>query len=135
MQESESQFKVVDRRRFTDEGEARSDAEDVVASQPMAEPEFQADSDEPEHGPMSFSIFIQTLAQQALLAMGLIAWPDSGKTEVRLDHARETIDVLAMLYEKTNGNLTPDEQRLFETILYELRLTFVDLLQGGKSGA
>jgi hypothetical protein len=67
--------------------------------------------------------------------MGLIAWPDSGKTEVRLDHARETIDVLAMLYEKTNGNLTPDEQRLFETILYELRLTFVDLLQGGKSGA
>jgi hypothetical protein len=72
------------------------------------------------------------LAQQALMSMGLIPWPDTGLTKASLDHARETIDILTILHEKTKGNLTASEQRFFDSVLYELQVTFVELLKGGS---
>jgi hypothetical protein len=60
--------------------------------------------------------------------MGLVTEPGSGKT-IEPDGllARQTIDTLEMLREKTRGNLDPEETMLFENLLYELRLRFVEL--------
>ena len=63
------------------------------------------------------------------MAMGLIPWPETGLIEARLGHAQETIDILSILHEKTKGNLSIEEKQLFDTILYELRMTFVQVLQ------
>ncbi len=123
-------FKVVDRRRFDDEGEARegTQAEAVKETEkislPVPEPEADASA-----GPLTFSVFIQGLAHQTLMAMGLIPWPETGLIEARLEHAQETIDILSILHEKTKGNLSIEEKQLFDTILYELRMTFVQVLQ------
>jgi hypothetical protein len=115
----ESGFKVVDRRRVDESGESRETTE----ARPTADP---------AQGPITFSLFLQSLGHQCLMSMGIIPWPD-GETRQNLDHARETIDVLSILHEKTTGNLTASEQRFFDSVLYELRVTFVKLLEG--SGA
>jgi hypothetical protein len=82
-------------------------------------------TDVPMESP-NFSIFIHSMAQQALMGLGLAPWPDSGSVEARLDVAREMIEILAMLQEKTKGNLTPDEERLVTTLIYELRMVYVE---------
>lgn len=132
-EKKDSGFKFVDKRRFDEEGESR-DVEAKEEPQPVSQPEEQRhDSSEeaPEYGPITFSLFVQSLAQQAVMSMGLIPWPDSGEVRANLDHARETIDILTILHEKTKGNLTASEQQFFDSILYELRLTFVEILKGG----
>ncbi len=120
-EQPEPAFKVVDRRRSNVEAESEPQAKSAAAEPTKAATLPQID----------FSIFIQSLAHQALMGMGLVPWPDSGLVEPRLEQARETIDVLALLREKTKGNLTPDEERMFETLLYELRVVFVQAMQGG----
>lgn len=77
---------------------------------------------------IDFSTFILSLATTALYQMGLLAEPGSGQ-KMQPDRllARQTIDTLEMLHEKTRGNLDADEEKLFESLLYELRLRFVEL--------
>ena len=64
------------------------------------------------------------LAKIALLHLGEAETQAAGTATVDLPAARELIDILGMLHEKTSGNLTPDESRLLETLLYELRMDF-----------
>lgn len=135
---NESGFKFVDRRRFDESGEARETASEVKEVEAPKPPEASKEetandqaANDPTQGPITFSLFLQSLAQQALMSMGLIPWPDTGETQPNFDHARETIDILTILHEKTKGNLTASEQRFFDTVLYELRVTFVELLKGG----
>ncbi|MDD5775027.1 MAG: DUF1844 domain-containing protein [Candidatus Omnitrophica bacterium] len=68
-----------------------------------------------------FSFFISSLAMQASIALGSIAHPITGKVEPNLPHAKLIIDTLAMLKEKTAGNLTTDEDSLLDKFLYGLR--------------
>lgn len=141
--ESEKQgFKVVDRRRFDESGDVREDGDDAQGV-PQAQSEqlkseasaTTEESDEPaekaqgEPTPITFSLFVQTLAHQSMMSLGLIPWPDSGLTKTNLQHAKETIDVLGILQEKTKGNLDDSEQRLIDTVLYELRMTFMKVLE------
>lgn len=75
--------------------------------------------------PMDFTHFCLSLAGSALINLGDAASPESGKTEADLNMARQTIDILAMLEAKTQGNLTEDESRLLSTVLYDLRMRFL----------
>ncbi len=69
---------------------------------------------------------ILSLHAGAMQHMGKVASPFTGKIERDLNAARHTIDMLDMLKRKTDRNLTADEQRLLDHVLYELRLNFVD---------
>ncbi|QJA06744.1 DUF1844 domain-containing protein [Thermosulfurimonas marina] len=77
--------------------------------------------------PVTFSTFILSLNATALIHLGEIPHPETNRKEVNLTLAKHTIDTLDMLKEKTRGNLSPDEERLLESILYELRLRFIKL--------
>ena len=73
-------------------------------------------------------MFLQSLAQQGLMQMGLIPWPH-GQRELALEQARDTVDILEMLKAKTRGNLTAEEQQLMDTVVYELKMSFVEVQQ------
>jgi len=72
-----------------------------------------------------FKFFITTLTLQASIALGHIANPSTGKTEKDPVQAKFLIDTLAMLKEKTQGNLTKEETDLLENLLYELRVVYL----------
>jgi hypothetical protein len=85
----------------------------------------------PGHGPMpelSLERFLQSLYMNALLQMGAVA-PEGQQPRVDLLGARQTIDLIALLAEKTKGNLTPEEERFVSTALFELRMTFLEVTQ------
>ena len=77
---------------------------------------------------IDFSTFLLSLSTTALYQMGLVPDPESGQTATP-DHtiARQAIDTLVMLREKTRGNLEEEEDKLFESLLYELRMHFLKL--------
>lgn len=151
-EEKKSAFKVVDRRRFTDDGDQRTGPDvptgDPVRKDPpppaakpapaLATPDAVAGDDAapaprpaPPPGPesgISISMFLQSLAQQGLMQMGLIPWPH-GQRELALEQARDTVDILEMLKAKTAGNLTAEEQQLMDTVVYELKMSFVEVQQ------
>ena len=76
--------------------------------------------------PASFASLINSVMTQALFYLGELA-PQGGEPMVNLDMARHQIDTLAVLEEKTKGNLSDDEQRLLDTALYETRNRFVSV--------
>jgi hypothetical protein len=149
-EEKKIAFKVVDRRRFTDDGDQRS-GPDVPTSDPVrvdptpapkptpapaptaASSEAPAAANaapqppEPE-GALNFSMFLQSLAQQGFMQLGLIPWPH-GQRELALEQARDTIDILEVLKRKTKGNLDPKEQELMDGVVSELKLGFVEVQQ------
>jgi len=77
---------------------------------------------------IDFSTFVLSLGTSALYQMGVVLHPESGeRTEADPLLASHTIDTLEMLHEKTLGNLDAEEKKLFEGILYELRMRYVEL--------
>jgi hypothetical protein len=80
-------------------------------------------SDEPR---ISFTAFVMSLATTAAVHFGDVADPATGKTEANLAAAGQMVDILSMLQDKTQGNLTADESELVETLLYELRMRYVE---------
>ncbi len=76
-----------------------------------------------------FSSLVMMLGQSALLHMGKLVNPATGKAEAHLDYAQDAIDTLDMLEAKTRGNLDADEARLLKTTLSSLKLTYVETLQ------
>lgn len=74
---------------------------------------------------MTFSLFVFSLNSSALLHLGLIEHPETKKAEKNLPLAKQTIDILGLLAEKTKGNLTSDEENLLQHVLHDLRLLFV----------
>jgi len=74
---------------------------------------------------INFSTFILSLNSSALVHLGIQTDPTSGSSSENLLLAKQTIDILAMLDEKTKGNLSEDEKRLLTHILYELRMLYV----------
>ena len=134
-------FRVTDRRRFSDEGEARDVDE---TPEPGAAPDAPAP---PEPGaalprgadlgleePVSFSTFVLGLSTQALLHLGEIEDPAIGRLERDLAAAKHVIDILGILKDKTRGNLEQAEERLLEAVLYDLRMKYVELVRGSKEG-
>ena len=113
--ESKPGFSVTDRRSFAADGEAK------------AEPAAKGQgADAAESPPVDFHTFVLSLGTSALMHLGEIEHPDTGKPEKNLPLAKQAIDVLAMLRDKTKGNVTPPEETLLDNLLYDLRMRFVD---------
>ena len=73
-----------------------------------------------------FHTFVLSLGSSALLHLGEIENPNDGVSQKDLPLAKHTIDILVMLEEKTKGNLTSAEEKLIESLLYDLRLRYVE---------
>jgi hypothetical protein len=130
-------IKVKDKRRFNPDGTLREDTgEASEASDPVEEatdaPPDAASEPTPEPTPepvplpaIDFPGFVLSLGQSALIDLGAAPHPDSNEIHKDLRQARQTIDILAMLADKTKGNLNDAEDKLLSGLLYQLRLTFV----------
>jgi hypothetical protein len=77
--------------------------------------------------PADFTTHAASLATQALIFMGAIANPITGKADIDFDQARYIIDTLGMLRDKTKGNLTADEQETIDNVLGELKLVWLQV--------
>jgi hypothetical protein len=83
----------------------------------------------PSDLPVTFSTFLLGLSTQALLHLGEIPNPASGQVETDLIAAKQVIDILGILETKTRGNLDQAEQGLVESVLYDLRIRYVEIAQ------
>jgi hypothetical protein len=145
MSEEEKGFVVKDRRFFTEEdketeaGDEKAqtqpstdeDAQSAPATEKTREPEApepsktDASEEQPQFPEINFPTFIVSLNASALLHLGAIEDPTTGQKTKNLPMAKQTIDILSMLEEKTAGNLNNEEKNLLKNILYDLRLMYV----------
>jgi len=77
----------------------------------------------------SLKTFLSGIAGQVLINLGLFENPATGERERDLEQAKYSIDLIAILQDKTRGNLTDEEDKLFKTILYDLRMRYVEACQ------
>ena len=134
MSEEKSSFTIKDRRIFatgTEEvpkEESKEKAEEKSKELPKEE-SVSAEEQKTEskvHLPeINFPTFIFSLNASALLHLGVIDDPATGKKVKNLPLGKQTIDILGMLEEKTKGNLSKEEENLLKNILYELRIIYV----------
>lgn len=114
----------AEKERLEKEKAAQAKPEAGTAA-PSATAEQTAPPHQREFPPATLSVLITTLATQAMVLLGQIPNPLTGKAEIDLPQAKHFIDSLAMLDEKTAGNRTPDESRLLDNLLHELRMAYV----------
>ena len=119
-------FVIKDRRSFDEQGEPKEKepAEEAVKEEPKKE----APQEEPATPPLpevNFSSLILSLSSTAFLHFGEIPDPGTGEKKKDLALAKHVIDTIAMLREKTEGNLAEEETQLIENILTELRMRYV----------
>lgn len=129
-------FKVQDRRRFSETGEARPEAGGNETAQAAGEsasrpPEethrHETEPERPDQVPeLNFAAFVISLSTQALAHLGEIPDPVERAVRVDLDAARQMIDILVILRDKTKGNLDSAENALLENALYDLRMKYVE---------
>jgi hypothetical protein len=136
MAEDDTGFKVADRRIFTAEGELRDAGAEPppldqnVSSKPSSQILGQPET--AEELPMDFQALVFSLSTAALLQLGLAPNPATNKVEKDLPAAKQTISILEVLQDKTKGNLTSEEARLLEECVYDLKMSYVRLVQHGK---
>jgi Domain of unknown function (DUF1844) len=146
----EDSFRVIDRRPFTSEGELRPD---VVAEQEKeshreevkevakananaaaagagagAEKAAVPAADTPKKSP-AFENLIRMIGSNAAMVLGAYADPRTGQPVIDPDAARELIDMLDALHEKTKGNLAPEEDSLLLDLLGKLKMTYLEISQ------
>jgi hypothetical protein len=145
--DKEETFKITDRRMFNPDGtlrgeepeevkpkkqkrpeEAAHETADNVVSFPgggQEAPDWSQYGSSPDFPAPTFSGFMNMLGVEAAMHLGLIENPMGGGPTVDIEAARHLIDTIAMLQEKTTGNLTAEETALLESMLSELRMQFV----------
>jgi hypothetical protein len=84
-------------------------------------------------GPAGFADILNLLVMQAMAGLGMLAAPGGQPLPPNLEMAKHFIDLLQVLEDKTKGNLTPEEKGLLDQVLYEMRMTFVQIA-GGATG-
>jgi len=157
----EESFKVIDRRPFTADGELRkevveqerreqesaeaarktaagaktpnaagsAEAKGAPAVSAGASPPAAAEAPAPSR---SFQMLVDFLARNAAALLGGYADPTTGQTLLDLEGAREVIDMLDALHEKTHGNLAPDDDRLLLEVLGSLKLSFLEMTKAAS---
>ena len=133
MSEDEQGFVVRDKR-----GRSAAPEEPATSStEPSAEPESQASvtssESSPPAPPLTFSSFVFSLGTSSLMLMGESLDPQQPSPPVNLPQAKEIIDILSMLEEKTKGNLTSEEASVLGDMLYTLRMKYVSATSGVSS--
>jgi hypothetical protein len=134
--EGKKDFVVKDRRIFA-EGKLDAEEKEEKESPPVDE-EKAAETDETSQEPtaetqepplqfpeINFATFVASLNASTLLHLGAIEDPSSGTKNKNLPLAKQTIDILSMLQEKTSGNLSEEEENMLKNILYDLRIMYV----------
>lgn len=155
--QEEVTFKVTDRRKFNPDGSLKEGVEiepetpkpvaEPPVHEPKSEPAIAAIEEEPiavagdeaeEDGendipgaedPASFVNFLSTLATNAAAALGAVPHPATGQRSLDLDTGKYWLDVLAMIRDKTKGNLHAQEARLLEGLLADLRMQYVTMVR------
>lgn len=120
-------FTVTDRRSFSEGGDARiREDPPTPPANDAAAPGTPPASGAPTLPTVDFHTFVLSLGSSALLHLGELEHPEVGAPQIDLPLAKHTIDILVMLEEKTRGNLTPAEEKLIGSLLYDLRLRYVE---------
>ena len=141
-QKHEDSFRVIDRRPFTSEGELRKEVveeqerearQEAKKSPPTAQESQKAPAAAPASDPpqrlSAFENLVRMLGQNAAMVLGAYADPRTGQPMIDPDAARELIDMLDALQQKTKGNLAPEEENLLLDLLGKLKLTYVEINQ------
>ena len=139
-------FRVIDRRPFTSEGELRKDVVEEhereakveaakAAPAPAEKAKDPAPSAEAPPRNAAFENLVRMLGQNAAMVLGAYADPRTGQPVVDPDAARELIDMLDALHEKTKGNLAPEEDNLLLDLLGKLKLTYLEINQAVETQA
>ncbi len=129
-------FIIKDKRMFAEGDPEKQDQEETEESAKPSKEEVKASESEEATAPeedktdfqlpkINFATFVFSLNSSVLLQLGLIDDPATGKKTKNLPLAKQTIDILSMLEEKTQGNLTKDEETMLKNILYDLRMLYV----------
>jgi uncharacterized protein DUF1844 len=148
-EENQGSFKVTDRRLFNPDGTLREDAlieepapapppepQPAVSSgsaQPQGQfaaaiaPELQPEPEDAEPERTLFNEFLMGIASSAFIYLGLVEHPATGRRQVDMTAAKESIDMLVMLREKTKGNLTRGEDKFFDDLLSDLKMQYVSM--------
>jgi hypothetical protein len=82
----------------------------------------------------SIAELVNLLAMQALAGLGLLTGPGGERVPPQLELAKHFIDLIQVLDDKTRGNLTPDEKKMLDQVLYEIRMHYVQIASGGAAG-
>jgi hypothetical protein len=141
-QKQEESFRVVDRRPFTSEGELRKEVveekerearQEVLRPAPTAPPEETKTAPKPvtelpKRLP-AFENLVRMLGSNAAMVLGAYADPRTGQPVIDPEAARELIDMLDALHEKTRGNLAPEEDEALLDLLGKLKMTYLEINQ------
>lgn len=87
------------------------------------EHDARSDDDRPD---MNFETFVLSMGANALVHLGLVPHPETKAVSKDLELARQTIDILGVLADKTRGNLSATEERVLQATLYDLRMRFIE---------
>ncbi len=129
--DEENSFSVKDKRRFDEDGNKKSaeEASPVVEQKEEVVEKVEAspavEGDEAVDPELNFSSFVMSLATQALMLMGEVPVPDNMPIKKDFKSAKQTIDIIKMLNQKTKGNLDSNEEHLVTEILHSLRMAFL----------
>lgn len=121
----------AEKERLAREAEAKRAAPaDAAADQvqpPPHEHEGEAGGEYGELPPPTLETLVQSLGTQAMMFLSPQRDPRTGQSMQNLELAKHTVDLLSMLEEKTRGNLTPEEKRYLDTVLYQVRMAYVQI--------
>jgi hypothetical protein len=132
MEEEEKGFVIKDRRSFDTEGELKEEKTAETKTQPEKEKRQEPKKEEDQRPPLpevNFTSLIFSLSSSAFFNMGEIADPQTGERHKDLLLAKHSIDIIAMLGEKTKGNLDEEEEKFLESILADLRMRYVKAIK------
>jgi hypothetical protein len=137
-------FTVTDRRAFDASGERKEDAPAVDKPPAQATTEAEAANASAQRRaereaaralpPADFATLVLSLGSSAVAYMGEAAAPDDKKPARNLPMAKHAIDLLSVLQEKTKGNLSSEEQQILESLLFDLRLRYVETVKSSTAG-
>jgi Domain of unknown function (DUF1844) len=133
----EEGFKVIDRRPFTAEGEIRKEVveeqereakrEEVKEAKAAAKADSAKTAADAPKKLAAFENLIRMIGSNAAMVLGAYADPNTGQPMIDPDAARELIDMLDALQEKTKGNLAPEEKDMLLDLLGKLKLTYLEV--------
>ncbi len=128
MADEDKGYKVTDRRYLHMSEEEKAKVREAEAAQKRAAEEYRAARESAQITPLpeiTFSSFIISLSSSAFVHLGDIPDPATGEIKKDLALAKQTIDLLGLLREKTRNNLLEEEEKLFDHLLYDLRMRYV----------
>ncbi len=133
MTEEDKGFIIKDRRIFAEGNQEKEDKKESSGeeikdqAQKETAPEEKQEKQKPEiHLPeINFATFIFSLNTSALMHLGVLEDPVSGKKVKNLAMGKQTIDILSMMEKKTKGNLSKEEESMLKNILYDLKIIYV----------